>query len=68
MQTDFRQPPHLQIHGAGLGLRREHLGDLLQEIPKVIRFFELAPENWMELGGYRRECLQQLAQQRPFVA
>lgn len=38
------------LHGAGLGLRREHLPDLRSGIPDKIDFFELAPENWMEMG------------------
>ncbi len=60
--------PANALHGAGLGLRREHLPDLMAGIPETIDFFELAPENWMEMGGFRRRVLAQLAEQRPIVA
>jgi uncharacterized protein (UPF0276 family) len=39
--------PRLKISGAGLGLRRELLPQLLERVPAPIGFFEVAPENWM---------------------
>ena len=57
-----------QLHGAGLGLRRELIPDLRSGIPDAIDFFELAPENWMEMGGVRRKELRLFAEQRPIVA
>lgn len=54
--------------GAGLGLRREHVPDLLVRVPDAIDFFELAPENWLDMGGERRRALRHLAAQRPIVA
>ncbi len=60
----FTQP----LHGAGLGLRREHLPDLRSGIPDNIDFFELAPENWMEMGGSWRKDLQLISEQRPIIA
>jgi len=56
------------LHGAGLGLRRELLPDLMAGVPDTIDFFELAPENWLEIGGARRRELCRLAEQRPIVA
>jgi uncharacterized protein len=43
--------PH--VHGAGLGLRRALLGPLaeLQPDREGIGFLEVAPENWMGIGG-----------------
>ena len=35
----------------GLGLRREMLDEMLIEVPKPIEFLEVAPENWLKLGG-----------------
>ncbi|WP_028767241.1 DUF692 domain-containing protein [Shewanella fidelis] len=35
----------------GLGLRREMLDEFCQAVPNEINFFEVAPENWMTLGG-----------------
>lgn len=56
------------LHGAGLGLRRELVPDLKAGIPEAIEFFELAPENWLEMGGTRRRDLRHFAEQRPIVA
>jgi uncharacterized protein len=56
------------LKGAGLGLRRELVADLLETIPDVIQFFEVAPENWMELGGKYRKNLRYLSSKRPIVA
>lgn len=60
--------PVLDLHGAGLGLRREHLPDLMAGIPDAIDFFELAPENWLDMGGSRRKALCHIAERRPLVA
>lgn len=35
----------------GLGLRREMLDELLTQMPSQIDFMEVAPENWLKLGG-----------------
>lgn len=56
------------LRGAGLGLRREHISSLRAGIPDVIDFLELAPENWMEMGGSSARDLRWLAEQRPIVA
>lgn len=57
-----------RLHGAGLGLRREFLPALRSGIPNRIDFFELAPENWMEMGGAWRKDLQFISERRPIVA
>jgi uncharacterized protein (UPF0276 family) len=56
------------LHGAGLGLRRELIPDLKADLPDAIDFFELAPENWLEMGGSRRRDLRHFAERRPLVA
>lgn len=60
--------PDHALHGAGLGLRRELIPDLRAGIPDAIDFFELAPENWLDMGGARRRDLRWLAERRPLVA
>ncbi len=60
--------PDTLLSGVGLGLRRELIPDLRQGIPDAIDFFELAPENWMELGGAWRKDMAWFAAQRPLVA
>ncbi len=40
------------VHGAGLGLRRGHLMDSLEaQYPAQVGFLEVAPENWVGVGG-----------------
>jgi hypothetical protein len=60
------------LHGAGLGLRREHLPDLMAlpdaQLTDAIDFLELAPENWLDMGGARRKALRAMAERRPLVA
>ncbi len=55
------------IHGAGLGLRRELLPALKAGVPPVIDFFELAPENWIDLGGATGKSLRQFTERWPVV-
>ncbi|MEW9799161.1 HvfB family MNIO-type RiPP peptide maturase [Alteromonas sp. CYL-A6] len=54
------------ITGAGLGLRREMLPALLPQLPAEVDFWEVAPENWIPLGGRYREQLTQCVSQAPF--
>jgi len=56
------------VQGAGLGLRRELLDPLLDGVPPAIGFFEVAPENWLDMGGAAGRRFHELAQQRPLVA
>jgi len=39
------------LRGAGLGLRRPLLNELLEQKPDDIGFVEVAPENWIGVGG-----------------
>ncbi len=55
------------LQGAGLGLRRDLLDELEQGIPEAIDFFEVAPENWIGLGGQYARRFAALAEQRPVV-
>lgn len=52
----------------GLGLRRPLLDDLLALPVGRIGFLELAPDNWIGVGGRRREALEVLAQRFPVHA
>jgi len=40
------------LSGAGLGLRRSFMNDLDAFKHKPVDFLEVAPENWMEMGGH----------------
>lgn len=43
--------PTLALASAGLGLRRALLGPLLEAAPDSFDFVEVAPENWIGVGG-----------------
>lgn len=62
-----RKPFTRTIGLAGLGLRRELIDELLAAPAGQIDFLELAPENWMEMGGSSRRRFQALAERYPLV-
>ena len=58
--------------GAGLGLRRALLGPLQQHFARAdagaqIDFLEIAPENWIGVGGKAGRALRALTERHPFV-
>ncbi len=53
--------------GAGLGLRRELVDPLLAERPAQVGFLEVAPENWMHVGGARGRKFRELTERYPFI-
>ena len=57
------------IHGAGLGLRRALLGPLQDTAAeeRAIDFFEIAPENWIGVGGQLGRTLRAFTERHPFV-
>lgn len=59
--------PSLRPSGAGLGFRRELLPELKTRVPDAIDFFELAPENWIDLGGAYGRDLRSFTERYPFV-
>jgi uncharacterized protein (UPF0276 family) len=63
--------PHRHIEGAGLGLRRALLGPL-QDAQRdgrndAIDFFEIAPENWIGVGGRLGRTLRSFTERHAFV-
>ena len=56
-----------RLTGAGIGLRRAMMRELLDGVPDEIDFFELAPENWIGLGGRLGRQLKTMSEQRPIV-
>ena len=54
------------IKGAGLGFRREMLDDLFPILPKEVDFWEVAPENWIPLGGIYQKQFEKAIAQAPF--
>src|ERR1051326_1838216 len=57
--------PH--VRGAGLGLRRALTGPLADVSPGEIGFLEVAPENWMKIGGRLGRQFRSFTERFPFV-
>lgn len=55
------------VTGAGLGLRRALLQPLLELRPPAVGFLEVAPENWMRVGGRLGRQLRALTERYAFV-
>lgn len=55
------------VHGAGLGLRRALLGPLQDADLEKLGFLELAPENWIGVGGRLRRQLAWYTERFPLV-
>lgn len=55
------------ISGAGLGFRRELIPALKQGVPEGIDFFEIAPENWLGIGGASAKDLRAFTERHAFV-
>lgn len=55
------------LQGCGLGLRREMLPALQQADLSCVEFFEVAPENWINLGGRFAADLHHFSERFPLV-
>ena len=57
----------LRVSSVGLGFRQELIPALNSRVPAVIDFFEVAPENWIGLGGRYGRQLRSFTERYPFV-
>jgi uncharacterized protein (UPF0276 family) len=55
------------VHGAGLGLRQSFLNGIIETSPKNIGFYEVAPENWITIGGKSGKQFRALTERFDFV-
>jgi uncharacterized protein len=55
------------VHGAGLGLRRENMDELRDEKLPQVGFMEVAPENWINVGGAWGRKLREFTERFDFV-
>ncbi|MCA0892968.1 HvfB family MNIO-type RiPP peptide maturase [Microbulbifer agarilyticus] len=62
MTNTQRQYP---VQGAGLGLRRSMMGETLN--PSDVDFLEVAPENWIGVGGRYGRWFREFTERFPFV-
>lgn len=56
------------VHGAGLGLRRVLMDPLAGYSAAPVDFLEVAPDNWVGVGGALGRRLRQFTERYPFVA
>jgi hypothetical protein len=61
------QTPHYPVTGAGLGLRRGLMDVLMKDPPAGIDFMEVAPENWIKVGGKLGKKLHFFTERYPFL-
>ncbi|MHA6194113.1 HvfB family MNIO-type RiPP peptide maturase [Pseudomonas wadenswilerensis] len=57
----------LTLQGAGLGLRRSLLPELLAMDAQAVDFLECAPDNWIGVGGAYGDDLTRLAERYPLA-
>jgi uncharacterized protein (UPF0276 family) len=55
------------VAGAGLGLRRSFIAAAAEQPPADVDFYEIAPENWIGVGGRFGRLLRSLTERYPFV-
>ncbi|MDJ0758065.1 MAG: DUF692 domain-containing protein [Woeseiaceae bacterium] len=55
------------VEGAGLGLRRPLLDKLMANPPTEVDFMEVAPENWIHIGGVAGKKFRWFTERYPFV-
>ena len=58
---------HYPVSGAGLGLRREKLTEMLESNLEPVSFMEVAPENWINVGGTFGKKFRQFTEKFDFV-
>ena len=55
------------VNGAGLGLRRGLIDQLMENPPEAVDFMEVAPENWINVGGKLGRRFRWFTERYPFV-
>lgn len=55
------------IQGVGLGLRRDFIAEVVERPDLALDFMEIAPDNWLHLGGRFAKLLAMLTERLPFV-
>lgn len=61
------RPATFPVEGAGLGLRRALLGPLREVDLEPVGFMEIAPENWIGVGGRLRRQFRHYTERFPFI-
>lgn len=61
------QSKNFPVTGAGLGLRRGLMDQLMADPPDDVDFMEVAPENWINVGGRLGRKLRFFTERYPFL-
>lgn len=61
------QEQQYPVSGAGLGLRRGLMNELMADPPADIDFMEVAPENWIHVGGRLGRKFRFFTERYPFL-
>ena len=65
-ETWMQDVRHL-VKNAGLGLRRSFLTEILESPAQNVSFFEIAPENWIPIGGKLGKQFRAMTEQFDFI-
>lgn len=65
--SHFAAALHCPVAGAGLGLRRGLMDALMANPPAAVDFMEVAPENWIRVGGKLGRKLRFFTGRYPFL-
>jgi uncharacterized protein (UPF0276 family) len=55
------------VHDAGLGLRRSFLTEIVDKPAKNVSFYEVAPENWITIGGKLGKQFRAMTERFDFI-
>ena len=66
-KQQHRNASNYPVQGAGLGLRRPLADKLMANPPTDVDFMEVAPENWIHVGGKLGKKLRFFTERYPFV-
>ncbi|HMV13326.1 MAG TPA: DUF692 domain-containing protein [Nitrosomonas sp.] len=61
--NSFKYP----VHGVGLGLRRVMLSTLADQNTESVNFWEVAPENWINVAGRHGKQFRELTEKHPVI-
>ena len=55
------------VQGSGLGLRRSFLTDIIENPMPAVDFYEIAPENWIPIGGKLGKQFRSMTERYNFI-
>lgn len=67
MHTTSPQTSNNSLKYVGLGLRRSFLAEVIKNPAKSVNFYEIAPENWITIGGKLGKQLRAMTERFDFV-